>query len=111
MSQDTLKKLLQRHCQRIDENIARFKSFSKKYTWSRSIVFFTGLGFALSATGILNDFSYFLGLIVFITGFIVLVDRHQKVHESIDKFEHLKKIKQRHIARLELNCKALRYRD
>ncbi|MAL17832.1 MAG: hypothetical protein CL667_08965 [Balneola sp.] len=103
MSQDTLKKLLQRHCQRIDENIARFKSFSKKYTWSRSIVFFTGLGFALSATGILNDFSYFLGLIVFITGFIVLVDRHQKVHESIDKFEHLKKIKQRHIARLELN--------
>jgi len=103
MSQDTLKELLERHCVRIENNIAKFKGFSKKYTWARSIVFFAGLGFALSTTGILNDFTYFLGLVVFITGFIVLVDRHQKVHESIDKFEHLKKIKQRHIARLELN--------
>jgi hypothetical protein len=103
MSQDKLKRLFQRHCERIDWKIDQFKAHSKKYTWARSAVFFVGLGFALFTTEFLNDYIYFFGIVGFLAGFIVLVDRHQKVHESIEKFEHLKKAKQTHIARLELN--------
>ena len=103
MIQEKLGKLFEQHCVRIDRNIEQLKELSTKFTWARSVVFFLGLGYALFSTGFINDYIYFFGIISFIVGFIVLVDRHQKVHQTIDKFGHLRKAKQTHIARLELN--------
>lgn len=107
MSQDNLKALLERHCERVDWKISQLKECSTKYSWARAAVFILIFAYGFFTSGILNDYIYTLGLILGIAGFIYLVDRHYKVHQSIEKFGHLKRIKKEHIARLELSWEGI----
>ncbi|MEQ8523128.1 hypothetical protein [Gracilimonas sp.] len=107
MDQKNLKELFERHCSRIDFKIEQLKDCSKKFSWLRAIVFLLIVAFGYFTAGLLNDYIYMLGLIGGVGGFLFLVDRHYKVHQSIEKFGYLKEIKKEHIARLELNWKEI----
>lgn len=103
MSQEKAKKLFERHCNRIDWKVEQLKKCSTRYSWWRAGVFILIIAYAYFTAGILNDYLWTTGLLAGIAGFIFLVDHHYKVHQSIEKFGHLKKTKQQHIARMELN--------
>ncbi|SMO80796.1 MutS family DNA mismatch repair protein [Gracilimonas mengyeensis] len=102
MNHHKQKELYERHCRRIDHHVEKFRECSTKFSWARGVVFFVILAFVFFTADLLNDYVWTAGLIAGIAGFIYLVSRHYKVHQAIEKLGHLKKIKQEHIARMEL---------
>lgn len=107
MNQKRQKELFERHCKRIELKVGQLKGISKKYSWARAIVFLMIVVFGYFTVGVLNDYIYTLGLIAGVGGFLLLVDRHYKVHQSIEKFGYFREIKEEHIARLDLNWKQI----
>lgn len=98
-----MKNILLGQCERINRKIDGLNKYSTQFTKGRVAVFILGVIYAYFFYGILSDGYYLLGLMICTVAFLILVARHYKVHQSIEKFDHLKSIKEDHIARMELD--------
>ena len=107
MNQHKQKQLFEKHCKRIDRKIDQLKILSTKFSWARAAVFLLIIAFGYFTANVIPDYLYMLGLVTGVGGFLFLVDRHYKVHQSIEKFGYLREIKEEHIARLNLDWKKI----
>ena len=103
MIQDQLKSLLQRHIERIDRKIKIRLKRNLIYSRARMAYFVIALFSAIYYSKLVSDAFLVLSIVAWIVGFLVILHQHRKVYQSLDKFEHLKKIKEEHIARMELD--------
>ena len=103
MTKDILRQHLNRQIERIESVIEQRKKLSSVYSKLRLGYFIVAFFGVIYTYDLLSGPQYVLSLIVWIAGFLVLVDRHRKVYESQERFEHLRDIKKEHIARMELN--------
>lgn len=110
MTQEELKLSLERHILKIERVIEKRKKLNEQYSKIRLAYFFAAVTGIYLSYGVLPDGVYLLSLIAWIGGFIVLIDRHRRVYQSLEKFEHLRDIKKEHIARIELDWQNIGYR-
>lgn len=103
MTQSQLKKLLNRHIERIDRAIKIRLKRNLIYSRGRIAYFVVALFSMIYYIDLVPDAVFISSLIGWIVGFLVILHQHRKVYSSLDKFEHLKTIKQEHIARMELD--------
>lgn len=109
MTQSRLKEVFQYHIERIGRKTDALRAKSNKISKTRIAVFFTGVLFSYLGYGLLADSIYLLCLALLIIGFFFLIDIHNKVELTIDKFEHLSAIKKDHIARMDLDWANIKY--
>ncbi|MCG8372895.1 MAG: hypothetical protein MI700_05160 [Balneolales bacterium] len=105
-----LKKLLLRHIERIDRKIAEKKKLEGQFSMLRLIYFIVALITLYLLSRLSISFLFIVALTGFILGFFVLVDRHNKVSRSLNSFKFLRKIKEDHIARIDLNWEKIDFR-
>ncbi len=110
MTKEELKLSLERHIARIERVIEQRKKRSELFSKVRFGYFMLALFAAYFTIDVLPDAVYVFSLIAWVAGFLVLVDRHRKVYQSQEKFEHLRDIKKEHIARMELDWANIRYK-
>ncbi|MFV1884517.1 MAG: MutS family DNA mismatch repair protein [Balneola sp.] len=110
MTQEELKLSLERHITRIERIIEKRKTLSNKYSKIRLSYFVIAVAGIYFSYGMIPDWAYLFSLFALITGFIILIDRHRRVYQSQEKFEHLRGIKKEHIARMKLDWDHIGYR-
>ncbi len=98
---------LNRQIERIESVIEQRKNLSSVYSKLRLGYFIVAFFGVIYTYDLLSGPQYVLSLILWVAGFLVLVDRHRKVYESQERFEHLRDVKKDHIARMELNWEKL----
>lgn len=103
MTQSQLKELLNRHIERIDRAIKIRLKRNLIYSRGRIVYFVVALFSMIYYIDLVPDAVFISTLIGWIVGFLVILHQHRKVYHSLDKFEHLKSIKEEHIARMELD--------
>lgn len=109
MTKKGLKRVFLNHSERIERRIQVLKEESATISEIRIGIFIAAVLYSYFGYGNLGDIIYLLGLVAFITVFIVFVDRHQKVDKTIEKFNHLKTVKLEHIARMDLDWDQIPY--
>jgi len=109
MTQTKLKEVFQSHIERIGRKIEVLSAKSNKISKIRITVFITGVLFSYLVYGLLTDSLYLLCLAFWIIGFLFLIDIHNKVELTVDKFEHLSATKKEHIARMDLDWDNIKY--
>ncbi len=111
MTKEKLEKHLEYHIQRLGRIINERERVSTIYSRVRLLYFIVALITIYLSYGTMPVWAYLLSLIGWVTGFLVLLDRHRRVYQSQEKFEHLKSIKQEHIARMNLDWDSIDYRS
>jgi hypothetical protein len=106
-----LKKLLEKHIERIGRKVIRLEKQSSKISGLRLGLFIATLFFAFVSAEYLPGWLYSIILIGMIGGFLAAIDRHRKVEECIEQFGYLKQIKKEHIARIDLDWENISYKD
>jgi len=102
-----LKKLLLHHIERIENRIRDIEKLENKLSKLRLVYFISGIIVLYLLTKIGSDIVFTTALIGYIVGFFVLIDRHNKVDHSLKSFRFLKKIKEDHIARIDLDWESI----
>ena len=111
MTHEELRLKLESHIERIERVIERRKKSNGLYSKIRLGYFLVAIFGVYITYGLFSDMLYILSLLAWVSGFLFLVDRHRKVYQSQEKFEHLRDIKKEHIARMKLDWKNIRYRS
>lgn len=106
---EKLQKHLESYIHRVERIIAKRERVSNLYSRIRLVYFIIALLGIYFTYGTMPVWAYLLSIIGWIGGFLVLLDRHRSVYQSQEKFEHLKKIKQEHIARMNLDWDSIGY--
>lgn len=102
MTKKILKSRLEQNSARISRRISKLKGVSKQLSRIRIAYFILSIFILYLLSGVLSDVMFLISLVLVITGFIVLVDRHQKIEATIQRFEELLRIKKEHLARMDL---------
>lgn len=110
MTKKKLKKHFEYHIKRIERVIEKRERVSTLYSRIRLAYFILALVAIYLTYGAIPGWAYLSSIIGWITGFLVLLDRHRRVYQSQEKFEHLKSIKREHIARMNLEWDSISYR-
>lgn len=106
-----MKKLLERHIERIERRIAQLDKQSSKISGVRLTLFVLAGVFLFIGMDIMPGIPYTIILVGLIAGFLFMVKRHKKVEECIEKLGYLKTTKQEHIARLDLTWEQIPFKD
>ncbi|MBO6524795.1 MAG: hypothetical protein JJ971_13270 [Balneolaceae bacterium] len=109
MTKEEQKLSLERHIARIERIIEQRQKRSDLFSKVRFSYFLTALFGVYFTYGLLPDVIYLISLIVWVAGFLVLIDRHRSVYQSQEKVEHLRDIKKEHIARMDLDWDSIKY--
>eukprot|EP00295_Goniomonas_pacifica_P004978 CAMPEP_0175844988 /NCGR_PEP_ID=MMETSP0107_2-20121207/21959_1 /TAXON_ID=195067 ORGANISM="Goniomonas pacifica, Strain CCMP1869" /NCGR_SAMPLE_ID=MMETSP0107_2 /ASSEMBLY_ACC=CAM_ASM_000203 /LENGTH=165 /DNA_ID=CAMNT_0017159465 /DNA_START=680 /DNA_END=1174 /DNA_ORIENTATION=+ len=109
MTKEELRLSIEKHIQRIESVIEKRKKCNDLYSKIRFGYFAIAILGVYNSYGMLPDWLYLFSLIAWVAGFLVLVDRHRKVYQSQEKFEHLRNIKKEHIARMDLDWGNIKY--
>ncbi len=111
MNSIKLKELVLRHIERIDRKIAEREKLENQLSKFRLIYFISAI-FLLYVSGVYAlDFIVVLVLAVLILGFFVIIDRHNKVEQSLKRFQFLRKVKVDHIARMEIDWDEIEHKE
>ncbi|MBO6537252.1 MAG: hypothetical protein JJ966_13600 [Balneolaceae bacterium] len=102
MTKKILKSRLEQNSARISRRISKLKGVSKQLSRIRIAYFIVSIIVLYLLSSVLSDVIFLISLVLLITGFIVLVDRHQKIEATIQRFEELLRIKKEHLARMDL---------
>ncbi len=111
MTKEELKLSLERHIARIERAIKQRKKWDDLFSKVRFGYFILAIFGIYYTYGLLQDEVYLFSLIVWVAGFLVLVDRHRRVYQSLEKFEHLREIKKEHVARMDLDWEQINYQQ
>lgn len=114
MSKEKIRTLLERHVQRIERRLDEREALNNTISRIRIgyflIAVFTAYASYESIVKI-NGLLYLGVLSALIVIFFVLLDRHQKVEESLARFNVLFSINKEHLARLELDWENIPYNE
>lgn len=110
MKKEELRLHLERHILRIEGVIEKRKKLNNLYSKIRFGYFVIAILVVYNTYDLFPDWANLFSIIAWVAGFLVLVDRHRKVYQSQEKFEHLRDIKKEHIARMDLNWSKIRHR-
>ena len=94
---------LQRQIDRLENRLAHLHQISDRFTWLRAIV---ALGGAIFVPPLIVMVSMSVGLLWFgvvVIGFMVVVNRHRRVLDTIQTFEVWQAIQANHVARLQID--------
>ena len=106
-----LKKILERHIERIKRRIAQLEKQSSKISGMRLTLFVLAGVFLFIGLDMMSGIPYTIILLGLISAFLFMVDRHRKVEKCIERFGYLMKIKKEHIARIDLDWEHIPYED
>lgn len=106
-----MKKLLERHIQRIERRIAQLEKLSGKISGIRLGLFVATVAFAFIAAEQIPGWLYTILLVGLVIGFLMMVDRHRKIERCIQRLGFLKQIKKEHIARIDLDWEHIPFKD
>ena len=106
-----MKKLLERHIDRIERKVAKLEKQSSKISGFRLTLFVLAGVFLFIGMDIMPGIPYTIILLGLIAGFLFMVKRHKKVEECMEKLGYLKQAKEEQIARLELNWDVIPFKD
>ncbi|MEP1304762.1 MAG: hypothetical protein ABJK11_01455 [Balneola sp.] len=106
-----MKKLLERHIDRIERKVAKLEKQSSKISGFRLTLFVLAGVFLFIGMDIMPGIPYTIILLGLIAGFLFMVKRHKKVEECMEKLGYLKQAKEEHIARLDLNWEHIPFKD
>ncbi len=109
MTKKKLELKLEFHIKRLGRIIDERERVSTIYSRTRLVYFIVAIAAIYLAYGAIPVWAYLLSIIGWVAGFLVLLDRHRRVYQSQEKFEHLRKIKQEHIARMNLDWDSIGY--
>ena len=98
-----LRALLQRHIDRINRRIVDIEKIENTLSKLRLVYFITSIVVLYLLAVVVTDIIVAVVLIGLILGFFYLIDRHNKVERSLKSFRFLKKIKEDHLARIDLD--------
>lgn len=106
-----MKKIFERHIQRIERKITQLEKQSSKISGIRLMVFVLAGVFLFIGLDIMSGIPYTITLFALIFAFLFMVDRHRKVEVCIERFGYLMKIKREHIARIELDWEDIPFKE
>ncbi len=110
MKSSKLKELLSRHIERIQRRITRIEKLESQLSKFRLLYFVSGLILLYLIATFASDVVFTVALFGSIIGFLVLIDRHNKVDRSLKAFQFLKQVKEDHLARIDLEWKRIEYK-
>jgi hypothetical protein len=98
---------LTRHQQRLQTQIDRRQRWSNLWSWARVLLFFGGLGAAALAFYTTELWISGAILLVALLLFAAAVYRHQRVSNSLVRFQIMQQLKRTHVARIKREWQAL----
>jgi len=106
-----LKKLLSQHIERIERKVEKLKALSNRISTIRLLMFIGILIFAVFTASLLPVYIYASLLFGYVIAFCVVIDRHRKVEQCIEKLGILKQIKSEQVARIDLKWDEIPWKD
>ncbi|MEX2476863.1 MAG: MutS family DNA mismatch repair protein [Gracilimonas sp.] len=106
-SKQNLKEQFLKQSEKLAVLIEKLEQAGSQFSYIRLGYFVVSVGvlYMISRTG--HDGIFFTSLLALLGGFIFLIARHKKITDHKDELNFLKKLKEQHIARMELNWEQL----
>ena len=104
---EQLKQTYIRHISRIEYRKEELEGWSARFSFIRLFYFLGGVAALYFTSHLMSDPVFFLLLMVFLAGFLILVIHHSRIRKGIAGFNSLREIIQEQIARMDLDWNAL----
>ena len=102
-SKSKLKRAIRNLVERAGEKISTLEKWDKRLSMIRLFIFIGGIALLYLVAQYENSILFYTILALFIISFITVASYHRKISRSKNRFQLLKKIKEEHLARMQLN--------
>lgn len=98
---------LARQLTRLDRRLAALRALSHRLSWARLILFIVGSVLSAVLFFLEGPLTWLVSLAVWAAPFAILVAHHRRIEAGISRFSMWRKLKQEHLARMELDWSQL----
>ncbi|NGP76020.1 hypothetical protein G3570_05225 [Balneolaceae bacterium YR4-1] len=102
-SKSTLQRAIRSLIDKAEKKISTLEQWDKRLSMIRLLLFIGGIALLFLVAQYQNSLLFYIILTLFVASFIAIASYHRRISDSKKRFRLLKKIKEEHLARMQLD--------